>query len=573
MILSVYLEIDMTTQEFAQKVKTKYPQYQSLDDTMLVQKMLAKYPQYKSSISDTSQSHDAPPTNTDAGQSKDKGFWASSWDAVKSRAGNVWNDFKEYQSGNQTFGETALQTVGQEAGLATDVIGAGVKGVYHLIPENIRGAIRQDVGAGAQKVLQTPAGQAGLQALQSGMSAYKSWKQKNPRVARDVEAVVNIASIVPVEGGANVAVSEVAPELKALAETGVEAVAKSAESQSLKGALEVVQPVLSKAEKEAALQAGRGETKGLLRTVVIEPSTRDKEVARAVMDVVKKGAAPTKNIELVDKAISKVGATLDKVLSKDNTPFTNPDLEAVLDGLKEGSKVTFAGDATLEKNYDAVRQAFTDIFNKVDKNGDRVFPHSVQGLWKARIEFDNLMKSKLPNVFTKLVGDDARRNAIMDVRRGVNDFIAETLPDGNPYKDSLKKMSLMYEAQKNIAKSSVSSVGTNVITRSAIYKQLAKHPALELGAAAGVGVGGYLAGGLVAIAENPLVLGALAVGGTYKLGKMVLTAPALKQAAEAFLQVAANSLSDTERASITELVTKLSEGAAVLGAKEKTKAQ
>lgn len=40
----------MTEQEFAQKVKAKYPQYKDMNDAELTQKIVAKYPQYSASI-------------------------------------------------------------------------------------------------------------------------------------------------------------------------------------------------------------------------------------------------------------------------------------------------------------------------------------------------------------------------------------------------------------------------------------------------------------------------------------------------------------------------------------------
>lgn len=40
----------LTLEQFGQKIKSKYPQYQSLSDTDIANKVLAKYPQYKSSV-------------------------------------------------------------------------------------------------------------------------------------------------------------------------------------------------------------------------------------------------------------------------------------------------------------------------------------------------------------------------------------------------------------------------------------------------------------------------------------------------------------------------------------------
>ena len=50
----------MTIEEFGKQIKTKYPQYQSVDDAELGNKMIAKYPQYKAVIKDN-----VPPQATD----------------------------------------------------------------------------------------------------------------------------------------------------------------------------------------------------------------------------------------------------------------------------------------------------------------------------------------------------------------------------------------------------------------------------------------------------------------------------------------------------------------------------
>jgi hypothetical protein len=43
-------QAQLTLEQFGQKIKSKYPQYQSLSDTDIANKVLAKYPQYKSSV-------------------------------------------------------------------------------------------------------------------------------------------------------------------------------------------------------------------------------------------------------------------------------------------------------------------------------------------------------------------------------------------------------------------------------------------------------------------------------------------------------------------------------------------
>ncbi len=41
----------LSTAEFAEKIKARYPQYQNVDDATLVDKITTKYPQYKSQVS------------------------------------------------------------------------------------------------------------------------------------------------------------------------------------------------------------------------------------------------------------------------------------------------------------------------------------------------------------------------------------------------------------------------------------------------------------------------------------------------------------------------------------------
>jgi hypothetical protein len=42
--------MNMTSQEFAQKIKAKYPQYSGVDDAVLVDKIITKYPEYKTQV-------------------------------------------------------------------------------------------------------------------------------------------------------------------------------------------------------------------------------------------------------------------------------------------------------------------------------------------------------------------------------------------------------------------------------------------------------------------------------------------------------------------------------------------
>lgn len=58
----------MTTQELAQKIKQKYPQYKNVDDTQLVNKIVEKYPVYKTHLDDFSSQPTQDSTSVDTNQ-------------------------------------------------------------------------------------------------------------------------------------------------------------------------------------------------------------------------------------------------------------------------------------------------------------------------------------------------------------------------------------------------------------------------------------------------------------------------------------------------------------------------
>jgi hypothetical protein len=129
---------------------------------------------------------------------------------------------------NSTIGEKALQTIGQLAALPFDVLNEGLKAGYNTLPEGAR----EGLESGLKAVAETEGGQAGLQALGQGVEAYQEWANNNPREAQNLEAVVNIASALPIGAGAKVGVRAGETAVKPLmeiAEQGIKGSVKSLE--------------------------------------------------------------------------------------------------------------------------------------------------------------------------------------------------------------------------------------------------------------------------------------------------------------------------------------------------------
>jgi hypothetical protein len=97
--------------------------------------------------------------------------------------------------------EGVYRDVGQVAGGIQDVLDEGVKSLYKtVVPEKAQAAVSK----GAQAVLNTSLGKVGISALQKGQKYWDLFKKTYPNVAADIEATVNIASLLPIGKGAKI---------------------------------------------------------------------------------------------------------------------------------------------------------------------------------------------------------------------------------------------------------------------------------------------------------------------------------------------------------------------------------
>jgi hypothetical protein len=109
-------------------------------------------------------------------------------------------EFGKGVSGEISPMEGGIRALGQAAGGITDIIGEGIKSAVDIVPDVIKEPIKK-VGV---DILQTEAGKAGLNAIKAGVDVYSQWKSKNPRIAEDLEAIVNIGSLLPIGKGGQI---------------------------------------------------------------------------------------------------------------------------------------------------------------------------------------------------------------------------------------------------------------------------------------------------------------------------------------------------------------------------------
>ena len=138
---------------------------------------------------------------------KEKGFLEKVGERISGAVENVKGLGKEmYQetldigerqlTGKQGVGESLLQLGGAGAKFATGlVLGEPLKIIGGILGDVAPDFIKKGASEAGLAILKTPLGQEGLKAVSGGLKAYEGWKTKNPGVANDLEAVLNIGSI------------------------------------------------------------------------------------------------------------------------------------------------------------------------------------------------------------------------------------------------------------------------------------------------------------------------------------------------------------------------------------------
>jgi hypothetical protein len=110
-------------------------------------------------------------------------------ETLVNKAGERADKVSQIQNSNQTTGSKTLQTFGQGAGLVADVVGEGVSRVARAVtPDFIEKPIVSAFNKGVETV-------AGSQPVQNAVGYYKRFKEANPEMAGNVEAIGNVVDL------------------------------------------------------------------------------------------------------------------------------------------------------------------------------------------------------------------------------------------------------------------------------------------------------------------------------------------------------------------------------------------
>lgn len=375
--------------------------------------------------------------------------------------------FKAIQ-GEQGLGSATLQIMGEGAGFVGDI---GFEALKSLTPDVVERKVAEVTGDVAQAAAETSTAQSLVK-----------WAEENPEAAANLEASINLASLIPgiaaVSKGGQAAVTG----SKAAIQTAKTGAAKAGAARAVKAsqkavdkALDITKPVLTKKEREAAIRAGNVEkVKGVIQP---KSTSRDLERAQAVAPFVDETNF-IKSRDNIAQEIQRISKEEVRPLLKQKVgAFNNAQIKKQLQDVE--IPTAFKADKTLENNYELVRKRMLDV---VDDH-----PNTLEGLYDARIKFDQILVDE----FGEAAFDSqaAIKRAARDVRAKVNEYINLQAGD-DVVKDALRRQSLMYESIENIAQQNQKLFESTAWQRWAKANPK-KAAAIRMGGTAVAGAGAY----------------------------------------------------------------------------------
>jgi hypothetical protein len=303
---------------------------------------------------------------------------------------------------------------------------------------------------------------------------------------------------------------------------------------------------IGKMGKEGVEAAAAGKVRGGGRFQKLELKTTPEDIATAnvVSDVVNPQGNPYRNIDKIQEKIAKRGYEIDNVvLNKDANSIhigmgDNDPLVPYFNKAKSQNDVVFGKDPTIQNSYDSV----IDLFQQERAKQ----PNNLSGIYKARQNMDRILREKFgPEVLEKDAKDVARKTAMQDIHEQVANFISDTLPEGNRFKNLLKDEALMYRAKRNISFNNPPTVSKTLMGKISHFAH--EHPFAITAALGGTG----FATGLI---TSPAVMGAIAAYGAYKVGKTVITNKMIRTELAKVLKGAGTVLNGGEKAEIRNVI-------------------
>ena len=456
-----------------------------------------------------------------------------------------------------------LSDVGIETlfGAVGDILSLAGRNVATVTPEEIANPIKETASSAMYAILDTPVGQAGIEALQAGGDLWADFEESNPRAARNIGNIVNVGLVLAPVPGAGAAKSGTKAAIRsaptAAEKAGGEFILKqagkldaAANAQTLRQRLDfaenLVRPEQTKRQlQDQALRTGEG---GLFTTGRIEATEAEKAIVDAVaaLDKVSPSNTMRTNAKIIQQENIAEAKALENLLN--SKPILVP--KAEFRAAMEGAQLRLAENPLLVGDSARTAQKVVDKMNSlIEKNKS-----TVGGILKSRKELDAWVKSQRPKVFDS-ASESALTSSVKEIRNTTNQFLDDIVPDG-AVKRSLNKQSNLFRALDNMGPK-VAAESTNKMVR--LWQNVSKltpfKSKLNAELATGLGIVGL---GSALTQLTPAIGGLAATGGALYLGGRAAMSPTTKRALSALLRKTDEALKGAKKAgSPEELVTKI----------------
>lgn len=369
--------------------------------------------------------------------------------SIKERQQRTSETFEDVASGEIGVPRAAVNVLGETAGGAFDLLGAGISSALDLTdvaatavaPEATRSAkdfTKETFGAAATYIKNSTAGKAGLEALAGGVEEYEEWKGENPQNAKTFEAFINIPLLLtPVKGKfPRIKDNNKLSVLQKIAKASKSSAQKTIDAVSKKRATKAVLAI-----KPDASDLEHTRTLGF-RTTKQVPSKGEAMVADEVAKLkLFKNESDGEIFQKISKSIGTKGKSLSDDLKASKVTISDDAFDKALDtAIVDLEKLQLGlGAPAIKPIVGQVKTVAKEIYSK--------HPNSPIGVLDARKELDNWLElTGLEKVLVRDAPQTAQVESVRAIRRAMNQVVIDAVPSAK-VKARLESQSLLYRAK------------------------------------------------------------------------------------------------------------------------------
>lgn len=539
-------DASMTAQEFANRWISKIDGEQSQEEFIQVEAPDGGIIEFPSDMSDDEisaiLSQQFPPEEQPQGQpvEEDQGLFDRIGEDI-TRRNDIANQAREDRlAGKISKGEEVLRQAGQGGGIILDVGGEAFNSaidvlgkVAQTVAPKFSQKTAEEFDEAAKFLSDSKLGKVSKRAGDFVGNTYNDFADRNPRAAKNLEAMANIGLV-----AAPVKVKPKGESGKSLLGKSADKLDDAARSQEFKQranyANDLILPLQN--TKQLTDQVGRTNEVGFLKKKVVDLTVQEQKMAQEVarLPIQPKGTLQT-NYNIIQKEVSSEAQSLTKALESNPVIFPRKEFMTRI----EDAKTALAESPTLVGDAAITAERIMAKYDKILKD----HPSTASGLLTARKELDAWAKTQKSKVFDGKEG--AFDIALREIRNTTNDFIEEKAVAVD-VKDSLRKQSNLFRAMDNIAPKA-SREGKDKIER-AINSIKAVIP---LKGDFMQTLGAFGLAGVAAKVGSPAIATGAALYGVGKAGKLALE-PSAKRAVSSLIKKTDEAIRTTKDKQVIE---------------------